>query len=115
VLLSAGLLGACARPLPPGGYRTATSAWYGLNSESDRRIFTQGYNFGQGDAIKQTYWAQQRPPSNARGRYDWMGSENDQPKEPRLKRRLVNVPVPAHTDPDGTQIEAGSIVVEAVQ
>jgi hypothetical protein len=115
-LLSIGAVGACAPSKPPTDYRDATAQWYAYGGRSERNAFAQGYAFGQSDTVKQTYWAQNTPPANASGRYDWMGaSDNETPAEPRLRRKLVNVPVPAHTEPDGTIVEARTITVETVQ
>lgn len=117
VLLSMGLLGACATKDPPMGFRNATSQWHAYGSGAERGAFSAGYQFGQSDTVKQMYWAQNTPPSRARGGYDWMGlGENEvTPKEPKLRRKLVNVPVPAHTERDGTLVEGRTVTVEVVE
>ncbi len=60
---------------------------------------------GSGDTIKRLYWAQRRVQET--------GGVAE--ATPQLQRRFVNIPVPAHVDPDGTQIEASTRAVEIVQ
>jgi hypothetical protein len=60
-----------------------------------------GYVEGRSDEIKSLYWAQRNLVSKD--------------ADPRLKRKLAEVVVPAHYDSDGQLIEAHREVIEVVQ
>jgi hypothetical protein len=70
----------------------------------EKAIARNFYDLGASDSVKRWYWGEiegrdPKPANAAAG----------------LKRKYVTIPVPAHTDPDGTLIEASSQVVEVVQ
>lgn len=76
----------------------------GLNYFSDKKVRDAkevGYVEGRSDEAKNLYWAQR----------NLVRKDAD----PKLKRKLVEIPVPAHYDADGQLIEASKQVVEVVQ
>jgi hypothetical protein len=73
----------------------------------EKGIARQFYDLGSGDAIRRLYWAQREAQAS--------GRLSDAPPATNLQRKYVVVPVPEHTDPDGTVREASYQVVEVVQ
>ena len=74
----------------------------------EKFVARQFYDLGSGDAIKRLYWAQRRVQQ-------YVGPVDPQPAGVKLQRKYVVLPVPEHTDPDGTIKEANNRVVEVVQ
>jgi hypothetical protein len=74
----------------------------------EKFVARQFYDLGSGDAIKRLYWAQRRVQQYA-------DPVDPQPAGVKLLRKYVVLPVPEHTDPDGSIKEANNQVVEVVQ
>ncbi len=72
-----------------------------FNDKKTRDAHEVGYVEGRSDEAKNLYWAQR----------NLVRKDAD----PRLKRKLIEIPVPAHYDSDGQLIEASREVVEVVQ
>jgi len=102
-LLALGL-GACTTPQLPNT-QTAAEQFSKL-SRGQKAIASNFYDFGAGDAVKRLYWAQRRAQESG-------GTADGSPVQ--LQRRYVNIPVPAHVEPDGTEVEASTRAVEIVQ
>ena len=97
-------MGACSSPkLPNAG--TAEEQFASLSGNSQRGIAKNFYELGQSDAVKRLYWAQRRAQETG----------DPPPQHTSLERKYVVLPVPEHTAPDGTLIEANQQVVEVVQ
>jgi hypothetical protein len=94
----------CASSRLPNN-QTASDQFYRLGY-SEKRVAQNFYELGQGDAVKRLWWAQRRAQEPGAG---------DRSQGASLQKKYVNVTVPAHTDPDGTEIEAANRVVEIVQ
>lgn len=95
----------CASPKLPNN-QTAPDRFASLHGNGERQIAHDFYELGEGDSIKRLYWAQRRQQEQGR---------TADAQSTRLQRRYVNIPVPAHVDPDGTEIEASNRAVEIVQ
>ena len=97
-------MGACSSPkLPNTG--TAAEQFAALSGNCQRGIAKNFYELGQSDAVKRLYWAQRRAQETG----------NPPPQYTSLQRKYVVLPVPEHTAPHGTLIEANQQVVEVVQ
>lgn len=83
---------------------TASDQFASLN-RSNQWVAKNFYDLGQGDAVKRLYWAQRNVQIGGRSTA----------QETSLQHRYINIAVPAHTDPDGTEIEAANHAVEIVQ
>jgi hypothetical protein len=95
---------ACSTPkLANSG--TAAEQFAGLSGDGQKGIAKNFYQLGESDSIKRLYWAQRRAQETG----------DPPPQHTSLQRKLVVLPVPEHTAPDGTQIEASQSVVEVVQ
>lgn len=94
---------ACTSPTPLPTSKTAYEQYSALGWH-DKNTAGQFYGLGQADAWKKQYWVQRRMQENGQAS-----------EEPKLQHRYLNVPVEAHTNPDGTQIEASTHAVEIVQ
>ena len=104
ILSACVLLTACASPKLPNN-QTASDQFYRLGY-GEKRIAQNFYQLGEGDAVKRLYWAQRRAQETG-ATHEHSGVS--------LQKTYVNIPVPAHTDSDGTEIEASNHVVEVVQ
>lgn len=93
----------CASPKLPNN-QTASDQFYKLGYH-EKTVAQNFYELGQGDAVKRLYWSQRRAQETGASEV----------KGVSLQRKYVNIPVPAHTDSDGTEIEASNKVVEIVQ
>jgi hypothetical protein len=104
-LCAAGLMmGSCSSPkLPNTG--TAAEQFAALSGNGQRGVAKNFYELGQSDAVKRLYWAQRRAQETG----------DPPPQHTSLQRKYVVLPVPEHTAPDGTLIEANQQVVEVVQ
>lgn len=96
---------ACSSPRLPIAH-TAADEFAGLRGNGQRAIARDFYDYGQGDATKRLYWAQRRMQETG---------DPSPPQHTSLQRKYVVLPVPEHTAPDGTRIEASQRVVEVVQ
>ena len=98
-------LAACSSPRLPIAH-TAADEFAALHGNGQRVIARDFYDYGQGDATKRLYWAQRRAQETG-----------DPPPQQHtsLQRKYVVLPVPEHTAPDGTLIEAHQEAVEIVQ
>ncbi|MGA8655210.1 MAG: hypothetical protein WB586_03605 [Chthoniobacterales bacterium] len=104
LLLIALGLAACSSPkLHTAG--TAADQFAALHGNGEKGIAKTFYDLGQSDAAKSLYWAQRRAQETG----------DPPPQKTSLERKYVVLPVPEHTAPDGTQIEANQQVVEVVQ
>jgi hypothetical protein len=94
-------LSACANQTRMRTAQTAPEIYHSLSGPS-KSAFASGYEYGKADETKTLYWATFR-----RG---WLPplakQEQEAAKEEGLRRTYVNLPVPEHTAPDGTVIEA---------
>lgn len=97
------LLVGCASPHLPNN-QTASDQFYKLGYH-DKTVAQNFYELGEGDTVKRLYWAERRAQETGA----------NQPQGVSLQRKYVNVTVPAHTEPDGTEIEASNHAVEIVQ
>jgi hypothetical protein len=70
-----------------------------LNNKKVNDAKESGYVLGRSDETKNLYWAQRNAVTN----------------NPKLKRKLVEVTVPAHCDSDGVLIEASRQTMEVVE
>lgn len=98
-------LAACSSARLPIAH-TAADEFAALHGNGQRAIARDFYDYGQGDATKRLYWAQRN-----------LQQYGDPPQEQHtsLQRKYVVLPVPEHTAPDGTLIEAHNEAVEIVQ
>jgi hypothetical protein len=99
-------LAGCATPKLPSN-QTASAQFSALGSNREKWIAKNFYDLGSGDAVKRWYWRE------SEGREPKLTSDAEPASG--LQRKYVTVPVPEHTDIDGTRIEASSRVVEIVQ
>lgn len=108
-LIIAGALCSCASPPQLPNTKTASERWSTLGYR-EKFLASEFYDLGAGDTVRRLYWSQRRAQQ-------YRGSNDAQSSDPgiKLQRRYVNVPVPEHTDPDGTQREASTQVIEVVQ
>ena len=77
----------------------------GVNYFADRKVRDAreyGYVLGRSDEAKNLYWAQRNFVNTRKG-------------ETALRRKLVEVPIPAHYDRDGQYIDASWRVIEVVE
>jgi hypothetical protein len=95
----------CSTPHLPSNQSAAEQ--FARLGTGEKRVASTFYDLGTVDTIKRLYWAQRRAQET--------GGTADAPASASLQRRYVNVPIPAHTDPDGTEIEASTRAVEIVQ
>ena len=105
VLLIAVSLAACSSPKLPSA-NTAADQFAALHGNGQKAIAKNFYELGEGDTAKRLWWAHRRAQETG-----------DPPPQQHtsLQRKYVVLPVPEHTAPDGTQIEASQQVVEVVQ
>jgi len=107
LLLSLVLAGCATGPHLPVA-QTASERFSTLGCQ-ERRVASEFYDLGAGDAIKQLYWGQ-RDAQERRSGYS-----EAEPSLAPLEHRFVNVPVPEHVEPDGTIKEASNQVIEVVR
>ena len=77
----------------------------GINYLSDKKARDAreyGYVLGRSDEVKNLYWAQRN--------LVW-----SRDRKAALRRKLIEVPIPAHYDSDGQCIEASRRVIEVVE
>ena len=99
------VLAGCTTPQFPNS-QTASEQFSRLGHR-EKQVARTFYDLGAGDEIKRLYWAQRRAQETG-------GTASAQPAT-ALERKYVVLPVPEHTDPDGTIREANNQVVEVVQ
>ena len=114
-LLSAVLLSACAsRPQLPSNH-TAVEQFNALGSRREKEVAATFYQLGRGDVVQ----AQALARRNAYvlpGPVGQVGPMlSKKAADPPLQRRYVEIPVPGHTESDGTEIEPSTVVMEVVQ
>jgi hypothetical protein len=80
---------------------------YSALGAHDRAVAGNFYERGRADAVKSLYWAQRRAQETGNSAAADPGAG--------LQRKYINVPVPAHVEPDGTIKEATTQVIEVVQ
>lgn len=103
LLIALGLTACSSLRLQTAG--TVADQFAALHGNGEKGIAKNFYDLGQSDAAKSLYWAQRRAQETG-----------DPPQQQTsLERKYVVLPVPEHTAPDGTQIEAHQQVVEVVQ
>lgn len=103
--LSAALLVGCtSAPRLPNSETAAER--YSTLGYHEKWVAREFYDLGSGDQIKRLYWAQRASQER--------GSVSQADPVP-LQRRYINVPIPEHTDPDGTVKEANTQAMEIVQ
>jgi len=72
-----------------------------FSDKKTRDAHDAGYVQGRSDEVKTLYWAQR----------NFISPDNGQPK---LRHKLVEIPVPAHYDSDGQYIAPSTQIVEVV-
>jgi hypothetical protein len=72
----------------------------------EKRLASEFYDLGAGDAVKRLYWAQRRAQETG-------GTADAQPTV--LQRKYVNIPSPPYRDVDGVLREGSIHAVEVVQ
>lgn len=98
------MMSACSSPkLANNG--TAAEQFAALSGNGQKGVAKNFYELGEGDAVKRLYWAQRRAQETG----------DAPPQHTALQRKYVVLPVPEHTAPDGTEIEANQQVVEVIQ
>jgi hypothetical protein len=103
--------GGCVVSPPSGASGTAAERFAALHGNGAKSAFKEAYYLGEGDQVKRLYWAG-RNVNDTADNIALTGASDD---EPKLKRKYVVLPVPAHTAPDGIQVEAHNETVEVVQ
>ena len=99
------VLSSCASTKLPNS--STASERFSVLDGHEKGIAREFYDLGSGDAVRRLYWGQ-RAAQQGNG-----VSEAD--PATKLQRKYTVVPVPEHTDPDGTIKEPSNIVVETVQ
>jgi hypothetical protein len=108
--------------------QTASAVFRSKNSWRQKLAFKEGYALGGADVANRMYWDMYRPGggdgySTGDGktvtpqgqRSNWSQVAPAVASQPKLKRKLLSVPVPAHRDPEGTDITEQNRTIEIVQ
>ena len=114
-LLSVAVMSACASRTQLPTNHTAVEQFNALGSRREKEVAAAFYQLGRGDVVQ----AQALARRNAYvlpGPVGQVGPMlSKKPADPPLQRRYVELPVPGHTEADGTEIEPSNVVVEVVQ
>src|SRR6476660_7077264 len=84
--------------------QTASTEFASLNGNRERQIAHNFYEFGAASEVQDLYWRQR----------DGQRYAKTVDTGAALKHRYIVLPVPEHTAPDGTIIEASEQVVQVV-